>query len=111
MLFEPLFGVRFGNDCQDFDTGANGLQNFPELFAPVPTANGGISVDAVLRSSPSQPFTIDFYSNNAADPSNYGEGGALDHRRTRCQPPQRPIREDDIPSEDETARPRDAPLR
>jgi len=62
------------NDCQDFDTGANGLQNFPELFAPVPTANGGISVDAVLRSSPSQPYTIDFYTNNTPDPTNYGEG-------------------------------------
>ena len=62
------------NDCQDTDTGANGLQNFPDLFAPVATENGGISVGTQLRSSPSQPYTVDYYYSNQTDPTDYGEG-------------------------------------
>ncbi|MGI8786189.1 MAG: carboxypeptidase regulatory-like domain-containing protein, partial [Pyrinomonadaceae bacterium] len=61
------------NDCLDADAGANDLQNFPVLFAPVQSGEN-VTVPSVLRSSPSQPFAIDFYSNQNADPSGYGEG-------------------------------------
>lgn len=62
------------NDCQDIDTGANDLQNYPVLSAPVFNQNGTVSVEGGLQSTPDKTFTIDFYSNDSADPTNYGEG-------------------------------------
>ncbi|MBX3292305.1 MAG: hypothetical protein KF881_05355 [Acidobacteria bacterium] len=62
------------NDCSDEDTGANDLQNFPELFTPVQNQDGTIRIDTILRSRPSRSFTIDYYLNTQADPTTYGEG-------------------------------------
>lgn len=62
------------NDCDDSDLGANGQQNFPELFTPVQNQDGTLRIDTILRSSPSRNFTIDYYLNTQADPTNYGEG-------------------------------------
>ncbi len=62
------------NDCQDTDSGANDLQNFPELLAPVQNGNGTLTLSGVLRSIPRQNYAIDFYSNSQPDPSGYGEG-------------------------------------
>lgn len=62
------------NDCFDEDDGANNLQNYPELLAPVFNGNGTVKVEGTLRSTPATDFIIDFYSNAAADPSDYGEG-------------------------------------
>ncbi len=62
------------NDCFDVDDGGNNLQNFPELFAPVFNGNGTVTVQGTLYTTPATDFVIDFYSNTAADTSDYGEG-------------------------------------
>jgi hypothetical protein len=61
------------NDPGDGDTGANELQNFPELFAVYGT---GLSttVEGVLNSTPDTKFRIEFLANADCDPSGYGEG-------------------------------------
>jgi hypothetical protein len=62
------------NDCNDLDTGANDLQNFPELFTPEQNKDGTLRIDTILRSTSSRNFTIDYYLNTQADPTTYGEG-------------------------------------
>ena len=62
------------NDCQDADSGANGVQNFPLLDAPVINGNGTVKLTGALLSRPFNSYAIDFYSNPAADSSNHGEG-------------------------------------
>lgn len=69
-------GVTANDDgaADDIDTGANNLQNFPVITAVVVGTPNTIS--GTLDSTPSQTFTIDFYSNPAGscDPSGNGEG-------------------------------------
>lgn len=62
------------NDCDDFDEGPNRRQNFPILFAPTFNENGTVKVSGTMRSIPLRKYKIDFYSNTAADPTQYGEG-------------------------------------
>ncbi len=62
------------NDCFDEDDGANGFQNFPELYPSVINQNGTVSIPTTLRSRPARQYTIDYYQSPAADPTNYGEG-------------------------------------
>lgn len=61
------------NDAQDADTGPNDFQNFPVLSSAVVTA-GTTAVQGILNSLPNQPFLVDFYANDVADPSGFGEG-------------------------------------
>ena len=69
-------GVTANDDgaADDIDTGANNLQNFPVIAAVVVGTPNTIS--GTLDSTPSQTFTIDFYSNPAGscDPLGNGEG-------------------------------------
>ncbi len=58
------------NDPDDPDTGANNLQNFPELTAVL----SGSTVDGSLDSIANSDFTIDFYASPSCDPSSHGEG-------------------------------------
>ncbi|HEX8494639.1 MAG TPA: DUF4394 domain-containing protein [Pyrinomonadaceae bacterium] len=61
------------NDAGDPDTGPNNLQNFPVLTSA--TSNGGTTTIAgSLNSLPNTTFRIEFFSNNACDPSGNGEG-------------------------------------
>jgi CSLREA domain-containing protein len=53
---------RTPNDPGDADTGANGLQNFPVLSSAT-TARLSTTIKGTLDSSPSQTFTLQFYSN------------------------------------------------
>ncbi len=62
------------NDCGDADSGPHGLQNFPILTAPVFNNDGTVTVGGAFGSLPSTTYTLDFYSNSQADPSDYGEG-------------------------------------
>ncbi|HEX9928611.1 MAG TPA: CSLREA domain-containing protein [Pyrinomonadaceae bacterium] len=64
------------NDCDDSDEGPNRRQNFPILFAPTFNQDGTVTVSGTLRSLPLNKYKIDFYSNTAADPTEYGEGEA-----------------------------------
>ncbi len=68
-----LFSGVTSNDVADVDTGPNNLQNFPILTNAV--ANVGNTVaQGSLNSRPSTTFQLDFFSNDAADPSGHGEG-------------------------------------
>ncbi len=67
-----LDGPTF-NDLGDADTGPNKLQNFP-LITGVSALAGGTEIKGTLKSTPNMTFTLDFYANNAADPSGHGEG-------------------------------------
>ena len=70
-----LRGIDLGNnavtlnDPGDGDSGANHLQNFPVLSF----ATTG-SVEGTLHSTPNTDFTIQFFANEACDPSGFGEG-------------------------------------
>lgn len=55
------------NDRGDADTGANMLQNYPDLHGSV--RNGETVLDGTLNSTPSMSFIIDFYTN-----TDYGSG-------------------------------------
>ena len=60
------------NDCLDGDFGPNGLQNFPVLLS---YASGGATIIGYLRSTPSEDFKLDFYSNTSTEPgTHHGEG-------------------------------------
>ncbi len=61
------------NDVGDADTGANDLQNFPEITSAQNLFNSG-RIDGTLNSTPQTEFTLDFYANGACDPSGNGEG-------------------------------------
>ncbi|MFN8483836.1 MAG: VCBS repeat-containing protein [Anaerolineae bacterium] len=61
------------NDPQDSDGGANHLQNYPLLTAA--TSDGTqTTVAGALNSTPNASFSIEFFSNPAADTLGYGEG-------------------------------------
>ena len=60
------------NDPLDADVGANALQNFPGITNIVgPPLN---LVQGTLNSAPNKTYTIEIFSNTAADPSGNGEG-------------------------------------
>src|SRR5439155_25344558 len=54
-------------------TGPNNFQNFPVLPSAV-TSGSSTTITGTLDTLASGPFTIEFFSNDAADPSGYGEG-------------------------------------
>jgi hypothetical protein len=60
------------NDNCDLDTGANMLQNFPELSQAV--SGSGIGVRGTLNSKASSTFNIQFFANAGCDSFLYGEG-------------------------------------
>lgn len=57
------------NDPGDADTGGNGLQNFP-----VVSVDQDQTIRGTLDSRPNTTFRIEFFANDACDPSEYGEG-------------------------------------
>ncbi len=62
------------NDAGDADEGANGWQNFPVL-ANVTSDGVGTFINPVsLNSTPNTTFRIEFFANQACDPTGYGEG-------------------------------------
>jgi CSLREA domain-containing protein len=61
------------NDALDQDTGANRLQNYPVLTGI--TGSGSTrAVEGQLNSAANMAYHIDFYRNDAVDPSGFGEG-------------------------------------
>jgi CSLREA domain-containing protein len=61
------------NDSTDEDNGPNNLQNFPVL-TEVKSKNKGIEVQGTFMGAPTSSFRLEFFNNNACDPSGYGEG-------------------------------------
>lgn len=64
------------NDVNDTDTGPNSLQNHPSLSS-VQFASGSVSISGALNSIANTEFTLQFFSNQLADPTGYGEGQKL----------------------------------
>jgi hypothetical protein len=60
------------NDPGDADTGPNNLQNFPVLTAATRTAT--LAVTGTLNSTAATAFRVEFFANDALDPSGHGEG-------------------------------------
>jgi CSLREA domain-containing protein len=69
------------NDPGDGDSGANNLQNFPDL-TDASTSTAGTVVDGTLGSTPSTTFTVEFFTSNACDPTGFGEGKTLLGRKS-----------------------------
>jgi uncharacterized repeat protein (TIGR01451 family)/CSLREA domain-containing protein len=61
------------NDADDSDTGANDLQNFPELTGAF-SGGGETAVVGTLTSTPSTQLDIGVFSSPSCDPSGHGEG-------------------------------------
>jgi hypothetical protein len=61
------------NDPGDTDVGANNLQNYPVLASAV-SANGSITIQGSLNSTPNASFRLEFFDNSSSSPSRYGEG-------------------------------------
>ncbi|HKY04678.1 MAG TPA: HYR domain-containing protein [Blastocatellia bacterium] len=61
------------NDPGDGDTGPNNLQNFPVLTSAT-SNNEGTTINGSISGSPSNSYVIEFFSNDACDPSGFGEG-------------------------------------
>ena len=64
------------NDVRDGDTGPNNLQNFPVLTT-AGVISGTISINGTLNRATSTIFRLEFFSNDACDPSSNGEGEAF----------------------------------
>ncbi|SDF63235.1 conserved repeat domain-containing protein/Por secretion system C-terminal sorting domain-containing protein [Chitinophaga filiformis] len=64
------------NDAGDADAGPNNLQNFPVLTA-VSSNGGNTSIQGTLNSTPNTTFRLDFFSNDACNPTGFGEGQAF----------------------------------
>jgi hypothetical protein len=61
------------DDKRDADAGPNDLQNFPFLTAVTPKGKF-VKIHGLLFSTPRTTFRLEFFSNDACDPSGYGEG-------------------------------------
>jgi hypothetical protein len=77
-----LLGIDLGfngvtpNDLGDPDMGANNFQNFPVLTS-VTSANGSTTIQGTLNSNAGANFRVEFFVNDACDPSGNGEGQTL----------------------------------
>ncbi|MEQ8468898.1 hypothetical protein [Coleofasciculus sp. E1-EBD-02] len=65
--------VPIENDALDLDAGSNQLQNYPTLLS-AEVKNNHTEIQGILVSTPNTQFTLEFFANRSADPSNYGEG-------------------------------------
>jgi hypothetical protein len=61
------------NDAGDGDTGANNLQNFPVLTS-VSSGGGPTVITGTLNSVANITYRLEFFANDKADPSGFGEG-------------------------------------
>ncbi|MDQ6809164.1 MAG: hypothetical protein M3Z64_07045, partial [Verrucomicrobiota bacterium] len=57
----------------DPDDGGNHLQNFPFLKS-VTNSTGSVNITGTLNSTANTTYRLEFFSNDAVDPSGYGEG-------------------------------------
>lgn len=69
---DPNCGVT-PNDAGDADDGPNHLQNFPVIHS-VTINNSTLTIAGSLNSAPSTNYRIEFFANDASDPSGFGEG-------------------------------------
>lgn len=70
----PVSDGVTGNDVGDADSGANNLQNFPELREESVWNPSQVVVKGMLHSTPNTEYLIEFFANSSADLSGHGEG-------------------------------------
>lgn len=79
IFFNALLGIDLGddgvtpNDIGDEDTGANNLQNAPEISTAV-NETQDVIITGRLASTANTMFTLEFFTNMDCDPSEFGEG-------------------------------------
>ena len=61
------------NDPGDADTGGNFVQNFPVITNAFGSI-GSVLIQGTFNSQPTRSYMLDFYANQAADSSGFGEG-------------------------------------
>lgn len=61
------------NDAEDLDLGANLLQNYPIVNLALPS-DGTVHIEGSIEGLPQSLLRIEFFSNQACDPSENGEG-------------------------------------
>jgi titin len=61
------------NDPLDRDPGPNNLQNFPIIIS-VTRKGTSMMINGLLASAPKTTYRLEFFRNDACDPSGYGEG-------------------------------------
>jgi CSLREA domain-containing protein len=61
------------NDLKDVDTGPNDLQNFPLISSAI-SSGGNVTLQGTFNSTPNATFRLEFFANDACDPSGNGEG-------------------------------------
>jgi hypothetical protein len=61
------------NDPCDTDTGPNNLQNYP-VVKSVTNTGGNVNITGTLNSAASTTFRLEFFRNDAVDPTGFGEG-------------------------------------
>ena len=72
-------GIDLGGDGVTMNTpggphiGPNNLQNFP-VITSVASSGGSTTINGTLNSNADTAFRIEFFANDAADPSGFGEG-------------------------------------
>lgn len=64
-------GLTANDLSGDPDTGANNLQNFPDMRSANPLTG---DISGTMESAPSTEYRLDFYRSTSCDPSDYGEG-------------------------------------
>ena len=64
------------NDADDSDTGPNNYQNYPVL-TDAQSSNGSTTIYGQLTSAGNTQYRIEFFLNDAADPSGFGEAQIL----------------------------------
>ena len=69
---ENAFGATANDSC-DTDTGTNNLQNYPVLTS-VTNTSGSVNITGTLNSTANTAFRLEFFRNDAIDPSGFGEG-------------------------------------
>jgi CSLREA domain-containing protein len=67
--------IPLANDPMDTDTGPNTLTNHPTMISAISQYNSQFR--ASLNAAPGTAYRLDFFTNNACDPSGYGEGHRL----------------------------------
>ncbi len=76
--FTPQSAVSSGptlNDTGDTDTGPNNYMNFPVINnVDQNLLNLSVSFDLDALDSPTNQYRVEFFANDTADPSGYGEG-------------------------------------
>lgn len=62
------------NDPGDSDAGGNRLQNFPVVTAAFTNGTGTVMIEGSLNSASNSTYLLQFFSNDACDPTGFGEG-------------------------------------